>query len=273
MRRREVKGRAFDGSNFAGRDKAGVRRRHLVSEEREVVVKDRSFRFAVEVEVNVLGHVDGRGLVSRRLVLDAPDVVGRQSVGDFHFHVPGEALFAVRALIGEYNADRVAFLEGDGFPDLGVPAFKAAVQAAGKASRLVVSRQFVFRSVEREFAKGDAVAVAADQRAKVGVHFLVALDVVEAQDAVLELSISVGQEQFGYFPAVVVDFHFDSARALQGVGVHVFAGTRLRQKLRSDVSFRFFHKFFLILIVVDLDCLLNIGWGIFFLGVFTKSAS
>ena len=141
VRRREVKRRAFDGSNFAGRDKAGVRRRHLVSEKREVVVEDRPFRFAVEVEVNMLGHVDGRRLVSRGLVLDAPNVVGRQGIGDFHLHGSREAFLTVSALVSENDADRVAFLEGDGFPDFGVPAFDAAVQTAGQSSRFVVGLQ------------------------------------------------------------------------------------------------------------------------------------
>ena len=66
---------------------------------------------------------------------------------------------------------------------------------------------------------------------------MLVINVLSAADYVL---IPV---QADYLAAVVVDVHFDAAGALERVKVDGFSGTGLRQKLRSDVSFRFFHDF------------------------------
>ena len=238
------------------------------------MVENGAVALAAEIEIDVLGHVDGRVLVGHGLVFDPPDVVRGQGIGDFHFHFAGEAFLAVRAFRGEDDAHRVAFLEGQGFPDLGVPALDAAVQAAGQAARGVVLGQLVLRAVQGELSSRYAVAEAAHEGAEIGVGGFVAGHVVEAEDAVLKLSLFVGQENARDFAAEIDDVHLDAAGALEGVNVDVLSGTGLRQELRGDVSFRFFHNFsfYLLIIVVAFHGLFGLGLGFVFPRVFAYLA-
>ena len=214
VRSGEVKWRAGDRGDLAGRDEAGVHRGHLVRAERQLMIEDRAFRFAVEVEVNVLGEVDGGLLVGDGLILDPPDVFRSKRVGDLGFDFAGKSLVAVGARGGEDYADIVAVLEGLGVPDLGVPAGRAAVQAAGNAAGLVVGGQTVGDAVNDEETVGNAVAVAADDGAEIGIDGLVAGDIVEAQGAVLGFAVLVRQIEADDFAAVVYDIHDHAAGAL-----------------------------------------------------------
>ena len=57
----------------------------------------------------------------------------------------------------------------------------------------VVDGEFVFDAVERETSFGDAIAVAADDRAEVGiVLFQIALEIVETEHDVVKLAIAIG---------------------------------------------------------------------------------
>ena len=78
----EVERRALDGGDLAGRDQRAVDRRVVVGGEHQLVVVDRRRAGAGEIEVGVIGQVDRRGLVGRRLVVDAELVLVGERVRD-----------------------------------------------------------------------------------------------------------------------------------------------------------------------------------------------
>lgn len=219
----EVERRRGDGLDLAGGDLPRVSGQIALSRNLEVVVLDGAAGLALEVEVDVLGHVDRRRLVGRRLVVDAPDVVLGERVRDLRLDLPGESLVAVGRDVGEYNADIGSFHERRRLPHIRVPAARAAVQVAANAARGVVERrQLDPPAVQLEDAVGDAVAVAADDAAPVGIAAVPAGGRVEADDHVLKPAAAVGREEADDLAAVVGDLHHHSARSAQGVYLRLF---------------------------------------------------
>ena len=78
--------------------------------------------------------------------------------------------------------------------------------------RAVVFGQVIRRAVDGELAIGDAIGVAADDRAEVRRVLEVAGEAVEAEHDIVELSRAVGRADRRDDPAVRHDLDFDAVR-------------------------------------------------------------
>ena len=189
----EVERRSGDGRRLAGRDQRRVHRRVAARVELELVVVDVPRPLAGEVEVGVVGEVDHRRLVGRRLVVDVQLVPVVEPVEDLDRQRSRVALLAVGGRVRQAHADGAARPHLGGRPHAAVEAARAAVEAV----RRVVDRELERLPVDRERALGDAVAVAADDRAEVRVALVVRLarvaaDVAEAERDVLQAPAAIG---------------------------------------------------------------------------------
>ena len=191
------------------------------------MVLDRTARLALEVEVDMLRHVDRRLLVGHRLVVNAPDILRRERVRHLDLDLARETLVTVGRSVREDDANVVALHKRLCAPDIRVPAAIAAVEVAADASRRVVEgRKLVGLAVHLELALRDTVAVAADERAPVGVAIVPAGGRVKADDDILHLAFLVRREKAHNLPAVVAHFENDATRAVQDVLLRLLAVLR-----------------------------------------------
>src|SRR5690606_24236625 len=120
----------------------------------------------------------------------------------------GEAFFSVRARISEHDAAFALTLERLCVPDDLVEPLDAAVQGI----RPIVGGALVGRSVQRELGVADSVAVAADQRTKIGTALEISIDRLVPQRDIAECAIAVRYLQRSDDSTVVrdADFHAGS---------------------------------------------------------------
>jgi hypothetical protein len=117
-----------------------------------------------QVPVGVVRDVDDSGFVGCGGVIEAEHVVIGEGVDDGGGERAGITFLAVGADVGE--TDRGALFAADdlGFPDDFVEASEPAVEVVGA----VVGGQRVCPAVEGESAPGDAVGIAPDRGAEIG---------------------------------------------------------------------------------------------------------
>lgn len=155
----EVERRAGYWSQFAGRNQRRVNGSKPVGGDFDLLVENVALLVAVEIEVGVVGQVDhgrlvgdGRVVEAQRFALEGVAHGGRQLAGIAHVAVGAD----------ESELDAAGdFLR---LPNVVVEAPGAAVQRVSA----VVARNLVLIAVNRELAGGDAVAVAAHDRADIG---------------------------------------------------------------------------------------------------------
>ena len=117
VERAEIERRASDGHDLTRGNQRVVDRRVAVGVEHQLVVVDRRRASTREIEIGVVGEIHGRGLVGRRLVVDAELVFVGERVGDLCDQFAGEAFFAVGAGVGEDDALPVLAFERLRLPD------------------------------------------------------------------------------------------------------------------------------------------------------------
>ena len=127
----EVERGAGDGGEFAGGDEGGVHGKEAVGVEVCDVVEVFTGLVAAEVEVGVLGEVDGGGFVGGGEELDFEGVVVGEGVDDGDVEVAGEAFGAVGIEDGESDGGAVGGHAHVAFPVAFAEAFEAAVEAVG----------------------------------------------------------------------------------------------------------------------------------------------
>ena len=97
-----------------------------------------------------------------------------------------------------------------------VETLHAAVQAVGS----VVLRQPVFHAVQLEPGLGDAIGVAADQRAEEGIVAQIAVEIVEPENHICHFPVPVGHENRNHPATVVRNPHFHAASVRKRVEIH-----------------------------------------------------
>ena len=209
----EVDGGVFDGSDLAGGDQMGIDGRIAVGVDLHDVGEDVGFAGVFEVEIGVVGEVDGGGLGGGGEVVDAEGVAD-EGVGDGDVDGAGVTFRAVG--IGEGEAEGGAL---GGFQRLGGPdAFVVTIETPVKMVAAVVGGEGVGFIVEGKCSVGDAIGKAADDGAEVGALGFVLVEVVEAEGDVAEHAVFVGDEEFCEDAAVGEDRGGDAGRGGEGVG-------------------------------------------------------
>ena len=186
MRRGEIERRALHIRDFADRHLAGVIRRILFGGNLERMVLNGSAGFALEVEIHMLCHCNGRRLVqSLGPVVDAPHVVLCDRICNKHLYRTGEPALSVWRHKRKFNSDVITVLERLCVPDAVMPATIRAVQGATDSSREIVALERVVNAIERELAVLDAVRVAPDQATIVRIPVLPAFGSVKTERDIL----------------------------------------------------------------------------------------
>ena len=117
----------------------------------------------------------------------------------------------------ERNADAAIGLERLAGPDHLVESAHATMQRV----RPIVLREVVRPPVERELTIGDAIGVAAHDRAEVRRVLEITRETVEAEDDVVEVSGAVGRADRRDDAAVCDDLDFDTVRIREReLGLH-----------------------------------------------------
>ena len=217
----QVKGRAAHGAHLAGGDALFVGNDgEGVGVDLDHMVFDGAAALAREVEVGVVGEVAEGVLVGNGLVVDGKLVVIVEGVGDHDLQGAGVALLAVRGGVLEDEAVLADALDGGHVPQLAVEADVAAVQV-GDAALVFGQRQFL--AAHDALAVGDAVAHAADERAQIAAHGLIAGHVPVAENDVAQLALAVGHVDGADDAAVVGDLHGSAGRVGEDVEIGGFA--------------------------------------------------
>src|SRR6185312_17055202 len=168
----------------------------------------------------VVGQVENGVFVGGGGVLDAQGIVGRDGVHHAHRQRARVALFPVGAVVAELERRRGGGGNVARGPQTAVETHVAAMQRVGA----VVGGQVVCVAIEREASMGDAVGVAADQGAEVGLGVAhVAGQVVIAEHDVAALAAAVGGLERDHDAAVVGDFGAQAAMVVERVQLGVAA--------------------------------------------------
>ena len=153
-------------------------------------------------EESVVGQVDDGHFVCCGHVVDVELIVVVELIDNRHSHFSREAFLAVRTDVFQHER-LVVHLQG--FPNLLVETMLTAVQAVGT----VVDGQHVLLAVQLESSLADAVAVAADERGKIGLRRIDhILNVVVALDHVGSDTVFVRYHDGDNCATVVGDGHF-----------------------------------------------------------------
>ena len=209
----EVEGGVGDGADLAGGDESFVDGGVGVGVEGEEVVEDGAVAGAGEVEVGVVGKVDGGGLVGGSAVVDAEAAVLEEGVGDGALEVPGKPWSPSGEVRDISRTSPSVEAEWLGGPEVLVEADGAAVEGIGA----VVSGEGVGVAVEGEGGTADAVGDAADGGAEVGVGSEVGFEGGEGEVDVGAVAFAVGGVDLEDVPAEVGELEGD-ADGVEGEG-------------------------------------------------------
>ena len=190
---------------------------------------------AEQVEIGMIGQIHRRRFIGVREVVDLEFVLVGQSVLDLAGQVAGVPFLAVGATVVELHGRVVGGFRFFALPHDLVEPLLAAVQVMSA----IVRRQGVFLAVEGELGVGDAVGHAAGDAAEVGVFLQIRVQVVKAEDHVVELASLVGDVQFGDDPAQFHDLRGHARRIGQGEYLHRGAVRHLPEFLHFDTSLSF----------------------------------
>ena len=168
----------------------------------------------------MVGEVDHGVLVGGGQVVDAQRVVVGQRVGHVRGQRAGKVLLAVLADVAKRRRDPVRHRHGCDVPDLLVERVGAAVQRVCA----VVGDQVVGLAVQRELRAGDAVGVAAGDRAVMRAERLVVVQVSQAEHDVVGPSGPVGRVELGDDAAIAEEAHDEAVVVGHGVDLNRLAG-------------------------------------------------
>ena len=202
----EVERRARHRDDLARRNQGFVHRGHEIGVKQQLVFEDIGALARRQVEVGMLRQVHRGGRVGDRPIVDQQFIVVGERIGHPRRQAPRVSLFPRRALVSETSAGAILANPGFECPEHLVEAADPSVQVVVA----VVPRQFVAHAVEFEAAAGDAVGVAADDRAEVGAVPQITVEVDEAEGDIAGGSGAVRDPQGANDRPVGDDLDFES---------------------------------------------------------------
>lgn len=180
----EIEATSGDGAALPGRDLVVVGGKEFVGIYLEVVTKDVGGRIAGEVEIGVIGEVDGRGGVG--LCGGAPsEGFLADDIFDGYAQVTGVAFFPIVGEVGEIYAVRGG---RSGFPYDFVEACDPAVEVVGA----IVYGESKFISIKAKFSSGYTVCVAAYGGSEVSLVSEPFITVFSTDEDVSGVAVAVG---------------------------------------------------------------------------------
>lgn len=201
FRSREVKWCADNGGDFSRGDERLIHRRVMRGVEHKFMSEDVAVAFTFEVEVGMLGQVDGGGFVGCRAVVHQERVLVVEFIAHRNVKITGIAFLLVFGQITKFEPVPIIASDGMRLPHNFVESYDPAV----KMIRLVVNGKRIGFAVERKFSLGDAVAISADNGTEV--RFVYSVDIVfqpvVAKRDVRKVSVAVGHRNRGNGGAVV----------------------------------------------------------------------
>ncbi len=171
------------------RDHGCIHRSESVGIERQHVVNDRAPRIAAQIEIRVIGEIDGSCLGSPRPVLDLQRVVVPEKIIHMGRELSGKPLLPFRTHISKTGRGS----GGHGGRFVRPDAFIEAVPATVQGVRSVVLGQLVRFAVQSETPRRDAIGKAPHTGAKIRNARQVGFDRVESQNDVLQVAGAVGR--------------------------------------------------------------------------------
>lgn len=203
----EIERRSLYRFKFSRRNQMFVHRCKAVGIDHDLVIEDVAIAFALQIEVAVIGQIDGSGFVGGRFVVDHEFIGVAEGVSHSDFQVAGKSVVAIFAQVVKDDS-------GFALHRLGVPHdfIESVVAAAVQGIRAIVLGQSVSLAFETEGAVGDAVRVASDERSKVRRVGKISLKILVAKDDVSHLALAVGHADADDNATVVHGLNFDAVR-------------------------------------------------------------
>ena len=202
--------------NLARRDLPRINKRHGLGCDFKLVILDSAASFALEVEVNMLRHVDRSILIGSGLIINAPDIVRAKRIANLHFNSAREALIAIGGNVRKHNAHVATVHKRLRAPDISIPSARTAVKvAANSARRIVKCGKLILHAVKRELARRDAVAVASNDAAPVGIAIVPSRRIVKPDNHILHGTIAVRREEPHNLATVIAHLKNNAACAIQ----------------------------------------------------------
>ena len=196
----EIEGGVTDRGDFARGDEGIVGGSVMGGGEGGDVIEDGTTVMPGEVEVAMVSQIAEGGGVGGSPVVDDQLIVVGEGVADGDREAARVAFLAGGAGVTELDTGTDIVDERFRPPEFFVEAGRTTVQMM----RTVVGGQLVFFAVEGENASGDAIGTPAHIGPEVGMASQIILELVETQDNVGELTLLVGDVDFGD-DATVVD--------------------------------------------------------------------
>ena len=175
-----------------------------------------------EIEVGVIGEVDGRGFVSRGLILDDKCILLGEHIDDAGVEIAGEALVAILAEVGQAQSGSAWVGDDFRFPNDLAETLQATVQVKA-GLRMQIQR--VGLAVEVELAACDAIGHAPGDAAEkhAAVVFFVFGHRIESERDVGDFARAIRHMQFRDDTAQGDDLGGKAMLVLQGVTLDGFA--------------------------------------------------
>ena len=218
----EIKRRAGDISYLAGRYavliNGSVARRGQTKLLREHV----RTLIRAEIEIRVISHVYRRILGADSFICNRKLVAVIKSISHLCAHRAGESVRALVALIFENKALALDFCRPDSVRKL------AAAMQAGLA--VLVLYNINFFAVNGKMSAADAISISADDLTLIVRTLDMTLEIVEADDNILEIAVSVGRKKRLPGCAVCNDGRTDAVCVLELVYIDLFAVGKSAEK-------------------------------------------
>lgn len=170
-----------------------------------------------QVEIAMAGEIERRGPVGCGRVVDAQRAVVLQGVADGDGHRARVATLAVVAEVAQREAGAVRPAARLGLPDDLVQARRAAMQMM----RPAVARQVVGDPIQAEASIGDAIGVAPDQAAEVGMGARVGRERIKAEQHIGQRAAPVRRLQPHQRGAIVCHADHQASRTVQREQLHL----------------------------------------------------
>ena len=183
--RTEIHRRALHRQDFSGSHVGTVYRRIAVGIDGKQMVENRATGISRQIEIRMVGHVDNRRSIGRRLISDDDGIVVGKIISNFRFYISREILISIGRVHHKFERFPV---ELPGFVHFILPAFRTSVQAVAE----IVLRQLYGIAVDDKATVVDAVGITTHRSTEVRRNIHIIIDVIKSQNDIAHFAVTVG---------------------------------------------------------------------------------